>query len=103
MSTKASFESHDLFELGNEDTELVSGGLVNFAAGAAVGAGTYLIYAGMTGNFSWGGLAGSTVAGAVTSGFSALAGGGVGATAYFAGVGAAAGAATDNAVSVGTK
>ena len=78
--------------------DVVNGGLGNFAAGAAVGAVTYGIGAAITGSFSWSGFGGAVVAGAVTSGFSALAGGGRAATFYFSGVGAAAGGSAHQAI-----
>ena len=85
-------------ELTFEQVETVNGGVANFAAGAAIGAVTYGIGAAITGSFSWSGFGGAVVGGAVTNGFSALAGGGRAATFYFGGVGAAAGGSTDQAI-----
>ena len=89
--------SNSLREISVNEIEYVNGGLVNVAGGAAIGAGTYLIYSWINDSFSWGGLAGATTMGAVTSGFSAL---GVGAI-YSSTLGAAAGAAAHNAVEHG--
>jgi|GEM_PF-2256376 len=53
-------------ELSMEETEMVSGGNpVGAAVGAATGAATYLGNASTTGEFSWGGLAYNTGAGAL--------------------------------------
>ena len=79
--------------LSEDEITSITGGIGNFAFGAA----TYGIGAALTGNFSWGGLAGATAAGAITNGFSALAGGGRLATAYFGGVGAGSGGALSEA------
>lgn len=84
--------------LSLEELEAVNGGFGNFAFGAVVGAASYGIGSAISGNFSWGGLGGSIVAGAVTSGFSTLAGGGRVASAYFGTVGAGAGGASSMAI-----
>lgn len=62
----------DMIVLSQEEIEDVNGA---FLQGAAIGAGAYLLGSAFNGGFSWGGLAGATVAGTVTGGFSALAGG----------------------------
>lgn len=80
-------------ELTFEQVEEVAGG-VGPLGGAALGGGAYLVNAATTGSFSWGGLAGSMVAGGITSGMSALAGGGFAATGIWGISGAAAGGGT---------
>lgn len=58
--------------LNDDELSAVNGA---FLHGAAIGAGAYLLGSAFNGGFSWGGLAGATVAGTFTGGFSALAGG----------------------------
>lgn len=62
----------EMIVLSQDEIEDVNGA---FLQGAAIGAGAYLLGSAFNGDFSWGGLAGATVAGTVTGGFSALAGG----------------------------
>jgi hypothetical protein len=62
----------EFVELSHEEMEQVNGA---FLQGAAIGAGAYLLGSAFNGSFTWGGLAGATVAGTITGGFSALAGG----------------------------
>lgn len=93
MTAMIEVKLEKLHELSEREITEVSGGLLNVAGGAGIGAGTYLIYSGITGEFSWSGLVGATVMGGVTSGFSALGAG----AAYSAGVGALTGGAAHNA------
>ena len=62
----------DVIVLSQDEIEDVNGA---FLQGAAIGAGAYLLGSAFNGGFSWGRLAGATIAGTVTGGFSALAGG----------------------------
>lgn len=62
----------DMIALSQEEIENVNGA---FLQGAAIGAGAYLLGSAFNGGFSWDGLAEATIAGTVTGGFSALAGG----------------------------
>lgn len=62
----------EFVELSHDELDQVNGA---FLQGAAIGAGAYLLGSAFNGGFSWGGLAGATVAGTFTGGFSALAGG----------------------------
>ena len=62
----------DLIELTQDELDEVNGA---FLHGAALGAGAYLLGSAFNGGFSWGGLAGATVAGAFTGGMTAFAGG----------------------------
>ena len=96
----------DIVELTHDELEEVNGA---FLHGAALGAGAYLLGSAFNGDFSWGGLAGATEAGAFTGGMTALAGGAaaVGSIgrAVLAGNGAALGGATQQIVdaSIETK
>tara|TARA_Y100000296_G_scaffold32954_2_gene38148 strand:+ start:368 stop:667 length:300 start_codon:yes stop_codon:yes gene_type:complete len=62
----------EFIELQHDELSQVNGA---FLQGAAIGAGAYLMASAFNGGFTWGGLAGATVAGTFTGGFSALAGG----------------------------
>ncbi|MEW7278151.1 hypothetical protein ABW636_06110 [Aquimarina sp. 2201CG1-2-11] len=91
-------------DLEVKEIEEVNGAFGNFVFGAAVGAVGYMVTQAFTGgSITAAGLGGSMVAGAVSSGFSALAGGGRAATAYFSTTGAAAGGATHQAITHGQR
>ncbi|MEW7278575.1 hypothetical protein ABW636_08265 [Aquimarina sp. 2201CG1-2-11] len=85
-----------------KEIEEVNGGLGNFAVGAIAGGALYLLGGAYGGSISLGGFTGAVVAGAYTSGFSALAGGGRVANAIFGangvGIGSGVGLAVNGTI-----